>query len=133
MSNKSNGTAFEREFARMLAGHDFWVHCIQDNANGQPFDVIAARDGVTYVFDCKDCRQERFPLSRIEENQKTAMELWWGCGNTEPLFVIRFPVQGVRLASFSVLMEMERAGHRSLQGNGIMQYTTPFERWMSLL
>lgn len=35
MSNKSNGTAFEKEFARMLAGHDFWVHCIRDNANGQ--------------------------------------------------------------------------------------------------
>lgn len=133
MSNKSRGTAFEREFARMLAGHDFWVHCISDNANGQPFDVIAARDGVSYVFDCKDCSHERFPLSRIEENQKTAMELWWGCGNTEPLFAIRFPLRGVRLVSFSVLMEMERVGCRSLQGEGIVQHTMSFEGWANLL
>ena len=59
MSNKSNGTAFEREFAQMLSEHGFWAHCLKDNQNGQPFDVIAARNGITYVFDCKDCQDIR--------------------------------------------------------------------------
>lgn len=133
MSNKSNGTAFEKEFARMLAGHDFWVHCIRDNANGQPFDVIAARDGVTYVFDCKDCSQERFPFSHIEENQKTAMRLWWECGNTEPMFAIRFPLRGIRVVSLSVLEEMAEKGYTALAGEDIDRNTLPFEGWVILL
>lgn len=133
MSNKSNGTAFEREFARMLAGHDFWVHCIRDNANGQPFDVIAARDGVTYVFDCKDCIQERFPLSRVEENQKTAMGHWWGCGNTEPMFAIRLPGQNIRIFSYSLMMDMVENGVRELSGKRIEERTLPFERWVMML
>ena len=51
MSNKSAGTQFEREFASRLAAEGFWVHRFQDNKNGQPCDVIAARDGEAYLFD----------------------------------------------------------------------------------
>ena len=90
MSNKSSGTAFEREWAQMLADHGFWAHCLKDNANGQPFDVIAARNGTAYVFDCKECASGRFQLSRIEENQKTAMSLWSETGNTMGMFVLKF-------------------------------------------
>ena len=68
MSNKSAGTMFEREFAGKLAKNRFWVHRFQDNKNGQPCDVIAARNGKTYLFDCKDCAGA-FQLSRVEENQ----------------------------------------------------------------
>lgn len=48
MSNKSAGTQFEREFAARLAAEGFWVHRFQDNKNGQPCDVIAARNGEAY-------------------------------------------------------------------------------------
>lgn len=91
MSNKSSGTAFEKEFAQMLSEHGFWVHRLQDNHNGQPFDVIAARDGRTFVFDCKDCKSPIFMPSRIEENQINSMELWESTGNEEGLlaFCIR--------------------------------------------
>ena len=44
---------FEREFAGKLAKNRFWVHRFQDNKNGQPCDVIAARNGKTYLFDQK--------------------------------------------------------------------------------
>ena len=44
MSNKSNGTAFEREFAEMLSERGFWVHLLKNNSNGQPFDVIATKN-----------------------------------------------------------------------------------------
>lgn len=90
MSNKSSGTAFEREWAQMLADHGFWTHCLKDNANGQPFDVIASRNGIAYVFDCKECASGRFQLSRIEENQKNAMTLWRETGNTMGMFVLKF-------------------------------------------
>ena len=131
MSNKSSGTAFECDFAMRLSGYGFWVHRLQDNHNGQPFDVIAARDGIAYVFDCKDCSQERFPFSRIEENQKTAMKLWWECGNTEPLFAIQFPLRGVRVVSLSVLEEMIGKGYAALVGEDIGRITLPLERWVA--
>lgn len=131
MSNKSRGADFECDFAERLSGYGFWVHRLQDNRNGQPFDVIAARDGITYVFDCKDCSQERFPFSRIEENQKTAMRLWWECGNTEPMFAIQFPLRGVRVVSFSVLEEMTGKGCAALAGEDIDRNTLPLERWVA--
>lgn len=89
MNNKRQGTAFEKEFAGLLSEHGFWVHRLKDNENGQPFDLIAARDGKTYVIDCKDCGSERFRLSRVEENQSSAMRLWEGTGNKPGLFAIR--------------------------------------------
>ena len=81
MSNKAAGTRFEKEFAGILADNWFWVHLFQDNRNGQPCDVIAARDGNAYLFDCKDCQGNRFPLSRMEENQYNAMKLFRLTGN----------------------------------------------------
>lgn len=133
MSNKSNGTAFEREFATLLAGHDFWVHLMQDNRNGQPFDVIAARDGVTYVFDCKDCKSERFELSRIEANQKLAMEHWWNCENSEPMFAIKFPFLGIRLLSYSVAMQLESDKVSAIVAENIVKCTMSFKKWLEVL
>ena len=90
MSNKSNGTAFERKFAEILSAEGFWAHCLKDNVNGQPFDVIASKNGRTYVFDCKDCQTDRFALSRIEENQRNAMRLWAETGNQKGMFAVKF-------------------------------------------
>ena len=63
MSNKSIGTAFEREFAGLLAEKGFWVHRLQDNQNGQPFDIIAVKNGRAYAFDAKIVQDDpfRFP------------------------------------------------------------------------
>lgn len=90
MSNKAVGTAFENEFAEILFQNGFWAHKIQDNHNGQPFDVIAAKNGETFVFDCKDCAGYYFFLRRMEENQKNAMQLWIECGNKNALFAVRY-------------------------------------------
>ena len=94
MSNKSMGTAFEREFAELLAEKGFWVHRLQDNQNGQPFDIIAVKNGRAYAFDCKDCAGRSFPLSRIEENQRLAMERWEECGNGTGYFAVHFIASG---------------------------------------
>ncbi|WP_246241028.1 hypothetical protein [Anaerocolumna sedimenticola] len=45
LNNKKAGTDFEYEFIHTLSKYGFWVHKLQDNHNGQPFDVIAARQG----------------------------------------------------------------------------------------
>ncbi len=82
MSNKSLGSAFERELAQTLASRGWWVHLLQGNANGQPADLIAIKDGTAMLIDAKVCSSDSFKLSRMEENQRLAMDLWYSkrCG-----------------------------------------------------
>lgn len=129
MSNKSIGTAFEREFAQLLAENGFWAHCIQDNNNGQPFDVIAAKDGYTYVFDCKDCQGESFRLSRIEENQTNAMNLWAETGNHPGMFAIRLPGQ-TYLVPHRMLMILRESGTKSVSYQELGRIGQPLQEWL---
>lgn len=130
MSNKSNGTAFEKEFARMLSDEGFWVHCLKDNANGQPFDVIAAKDGRSYVFDCKDCQTARYTLSRMEENQHNAMKLWAATGNQPGLFAVRF-VGRIYLIPHRMLEILEENGTKSITEREARRCGRTFEQWCS--
>ena len=114
MKNKINGTQFERRIADELHRRGFWVHRLQDNQNGQPFDIIACRNGKSYAIDCKDCQGRYFFFRRIEENQRHAMQLWLDTGNADPLFVIRFPLalngELIRVVSYEELMKLEKEG-----------------------
>lgn len=113
MNNKINGTQFERQIANELHRRGFWVHRLQDNQNGQPFDIIACRNGKSYAIDCKDCQGRYFFFRRIEENQRNAMQLWLDTGNSDPLFVIRFqlaPGELIRVVSYEELMKLEKEG-----------------------
>ena len=90
MSNKSLGTAFEQEFCNKLATLGYWVHFIVPDARGaQPFDVIAAKDGRSYAYDCKTCVSKSFSIRRLEDNQVMAFEKWMKCGNDEPLVAVK--------------------------------------------
>lgn len=129
MSNKSMGTEFEKEFAQMLAEKGFWAHCMKDNQNGQPFDVIAARNGVTYVFDCKDCQGDTFSLSRIEENQHNAMTLWSETGNRPGLFAVRFR-NGIYLLPHRMLMLLKKNGTKQLKPIDADRYGRELHNWL---
>jgi len=131
MSNKSQGTAFEREFAEKLADYGFWAHCMKDNQNGQPFDVIAARDGNTYVFDCKDCQSNLFRLSRVEENQHNAMKLWRETGNKPGLFAVRMREE-VYLICHDVLVYIEKQGKTSMSHDDVVSIGYPFDHWLDM-
>ena len=89
MTNKKSGNNFEREFAVFLYESGFWVHLLCQNQSGQPADVIAVRNTVAYLIDCKVCSGKGFPLSRVEENQDSSMSLWANCGNGEGWFAIK--------------------------------------------
>lgn len=130
MSNKSAGTAFEKEFAQLLSDHGFWVHRLQDNHNGQPFDVIAARDGETLVFDCKDCRSSNFYLRRIEDNQRNAMRLWMECGNLGGIFAVRYPDDEVFLMLAEDLEEAWSNGIRHIGREHAKSYGAPLGAWL---
>ena len=85
MNNKRLGTQFEQVFCRLLADRLYWVHFITPSYNGgQPFDVIAVKNGLAYAYDCKTSASNKFPLTRLEQNQILAFEKWISCGNTMP-------------------------------------------------
>ena len=90
MSNKKLGNSFEAELCEILANEGFWAHNLAQNAAGQPADVIAVKNGESFLIDCKVCSQGKFQYSRIEENQDLSMELWRDCGNGIGLFALKF-------------------------------------------
>lgn len=130
VSNKTAGSRFEKEFAGILADHWFWVHLFQDNKNGQPCDVIAAKNGRAYLIDCKDCQSEIFPLSRIEENQINAMILFSMMGNAPGMFAIRFPDRKIYLLQYTKLQELQEAGFKRINETVCRTQGMPLEQWL---
>lgn len=130
MSNKSTGTKFEKEFAETLAKHWFWVHLFQDNRNGQPCDVVAAKDGHTYLFDCKNCEESFFLLSRMEENQYNAMKLFDMTGNGKGMFAIRFPDGRTYLVRYDRIKELQDAGFKRINAIVCETQGECLEKWI---
>lgn len=133
MSNKAAGTQFEKEFADRLAAEGFWVHRFQDNKNGQPCDVIAARNGEAYLFDCKDCQKDVFELRRVEENQYNAMLLFRMTGNSRGMFAVRFQGEPVYLVDFHILKDLKNKGQNAIPKSVIPTYGRTLESWLDEL
>ena len=90
MTNKQIGTEFEREVVRLLSRTGYWVHFIVPDARGsQPFDIIASKDDAPIVGDCKTCKSRWFTIERLEETQKTSLDLWLAKGNKRAYVFIK--------------------------------------------
>ena len=128
MNNKRLGNSFETEFCEILCENGFWTHNLAQNASGQPADVIAARNGKTYLIDCKVCTVRGFALSRMEENQDLSMELWKACGNGEGWFAVRIGEQIAMIPHFTVkALRNQQSYMNELE---IREYGTPLEKWL---
>lgn len=91
MNNKKLGTAFERSVVEYFKEWGYWAHFISPDARGaQPFDVIIAKDGKTYVMDCKTSADHIFRLSRLEWNQQMAFDRWQDCGNSPAWVIVEY-------------------------------------------
>lgn len=128
MNNKQAGNNFEREFCEQLARDKFWAHFMGGSKNGQPADIIAVRNEHAYLIDAKDCQNDRFVLSRIENNQDMAMRYWEMCGNNQGIFALNTS-KGVYMLRYGVAQVLEIAGIKSLNMQAIEQYCTPYEEW----
>lgn len=128
MNNKQAGNNFEREFCEQLARDKFWAHFMGGSKNGQPADIIAVRNENAYLIDAKDCQNNRFVLSRIENNQDMAMRYWEMCGNNQGIFALNTS-KGVYMLRYGVAQVLEIAGIKSLNMQAIEQYCTPYEEW----
>lgn len=90
MSNKKLGNSFEQELCEKLSEYGFWTHNLAMNKSGQPADVIAVRNKQAYLIDAKVVSSSRgFALSRVEENQDLAMDLWNTQGNGQGWFAFK--------------------------------------------
>lgn len=129
MSNKKAGTQFERDLCHSLSAYGFWCHNLAQNSQGQPFDVIAARNGVSYPIDCKDCAKDIFKLERIEENQSSAMFLWRKTGNGEGWFALRMTNGFIYFLPFSKLENLYLL-KTVLSASEIRQFGVPLREWV---
>ena len=128
MNNKQAGNEFEREFCEILASDGFWSHFMGGNRNGQPADIIAVRNKKAYLIDAKDCKNDRFVLSRIEDNQHMAMRKWELCGNDQGLFALNTS-KGIYMLTYGMVQVLEMADIKSLNMKSIEHYCVRYEDW----
>ena len=108
------GERFENLFCELLSKQNYWALKIpRDQRGAQPFDVIAVRGSEIWAVDCKVCATDRFPLSRIEDNQWLS---FWQINkktNAECGIVIYFD-GNVYYISYQQLLAMQKKGRASL-------------------
>ena len=127
--NRRVGTGFEKQLCMSLSGYGFWAHNLAQNSQGQPFDIIAARNGKSYPIDCKDCAKDIFKMERIEENQSSSMFLWRETGNGEGWFALRMMNGAVYFLPFSKLESLSLL-KTVLSASEIRQFGVPLGEWV---
>lgn len=91
MNNKIIGNNFESEYAKILSKKGYWVVPIVPKKNGsQPCDLIAIKEDIPILIDCKVSESHLFPLSRVEQNQRLAFRKYLECDNTQYFLVIKY-------------------------------------------
>lgn len=127
-SNRAVGNAFEQELCQLLYDRGFWAHNLKQDNSGQPADVIAARNKVAYLIDCKDCSAKGFDLRRVEDNQITAMELWEDCGNGQGWFALKVNNEIYMMSMFTMKAFVNYQS--TLSFDEIYKCAKPFEKWV---
>lgn len=128
MNNKQAGNKFEREFCEQLARDNFWAHFMGAGKNGQPADIIAVRNEQAYLIDAKDCKNDKFAFSRIEDNQRCAMRQWELCGNNQGLFALKTS-KGVYMLRYGIIDMLEVIGFKSMNMEQIEMFCRAYEEW----
>ena len=130
MSNKKSGNQFESELCEILSMYGFWCHNLAQNSAGQPADVIAARNGKSYLIDCKVCSTDKgFDLRRIEENQELAMSLWYECGNGQGWFAMKLPTGDIFMVPHFFIKAYQNSQSYMSPGE-IYEAGKPIEKWV---
>ena len=130
MTNKKVGNDFEQDVCDILAEHGFWCHLLNANKSGQPADIMAVRNKQAYLIDAKVCSSRGFALSRMEENQEMAMELWKECGNGQGWFAIKVPTGEIyMIPHICIKAFQQRQSHLSF--SEIHELGKPIEKWVA--
>ena len=131
MSNRKLGNAFEFELCERLSEYGFWAHNMAQNSAGQPADVIAARNKVAYLIDCKVCSANGFALSRMEDNQDLSMGLWKECGNGEGWFALKLGDGRIFMIPHFTIRALRNSSKSSINEKEVFEYGMLLEKWIT--
>ena len=129
MTNKKLGNDFEQELCEKLSEYGFWTHNMAMNKAGQPADIIAVKNKVAYLIDAKVCSSRGFALSRVEENQELAMELWKESGNGQGWFALKVPTGEIYMIPH-ICIQAFKCGQAFLSFSEIHEIGKPLEKWV---
>ena len=129
-SNKKLGNDFEQELCEKLSEYGFWTHNMAMNKAGQPADILAVKNKVAYLIDAKVCSSRGFTLSRVEENQDLAMDLWGKCGNGQGWFALKVPADEIYMIPHVAIQAYKRV-QASLSFSDIHMLGRPLEKWVA--
>ena len=129
-TNRSIGNRFEQELCALLSEKGFWVHAFAQNSAGQPADVIAVRNRVAYLIDCKVCSGKGFALSRMEDNQDLSMELWGNCGNGDGWFAMKLNDGAIHMIPHRDILITQKT-ISFIKAENIRRYVT-LDEWVKL-
>ena len=130
MNNKTLGNGFEAELSEKLSEYGFWVHLLNANRAGQPADILAVRNKEAHLIDAKVCSSKGFALSRVEENQELAMNLWNERGNGQGWFALQVPTGEIYMIPHICMIGLKRA-QSSLSFTEIAMFGKPLEKWVA--
>lgn len=126
MSNRHDGNCFEADLCDELSAAGFWAHNFAQNSAGQPVDIVAVKNNLPCLIDCKRCYTGLLSLSRVEPNQEAAAMMWWKSGNTEVWFACLYEEE-VYMVALKQIQKLEGIGFRSID---VRNYET-LEEWIS--
>ena len=129
-ANRTVGGRFEEELCGLLAEHGWWAHNMAQNQVGQPADVIAVKNNIAVLIDCKVCANDRFALSRIECNQEGAMTLWEARGNAYCYFAMKLTDGTIYMVHFDDLNLLDSFGTKTI--SDFSRYET-LEEWVKTM
>ena len=102
------------------------------NAAGQPFDILAARNGKAYPIDAKVCVNDYFRLDRVEDNQKFSMFKWRERGNRHGWFALKLSDGQIRMVADKTIGQLIREGIHTMTLNMILEYGFLLEEWVEI-
>ena len=129
--NKKLGNDFEKELSEILYDAGYWVHLLNQNKNGQPADIIAVKGGMSYLIDAKVCSNDVFRFSRIEENQRYAMDMWIECGNITPFFALKARNE-VYMVPYDIIKVLMKKGKKQLNLEDMNKYGMRLATWLRI-
>lgn len=93
----------------------------KQHIGSQPCDLIAIKDNVPVLIDCKTCKTQLFPVSRIEENQRQAFKRYSKCGNTNFILAIKYneKIYEINLSEIDFTQKSINLGRRTNENNCI--------------
>ena len=128
--NRTTGGRFEQELSHILADNGFWVHVMQQNKAGQPADIIALRGRFHTLIDCKVCDNGFFAFERIEDNQRSAMKMFFRKAGELSYFALKLPDGSIRMVSLERCETIKNRGKSRISAEDMQKETWNLDSWL---